>query len=257
MPSRDALQPRQPATVPLGLQPVQIRTASSAVYTILREHILNGRLAPGDRLDLPVLEQQLAVSRSPLKDALSRLTSEGLIEIRPRAGTFVAPMTERRLTENFAVRAYLEQGASAAIVAGGRDAEMASIQALYDEMAALFDGFKGQEQLLAYLGKDHEFHSRIVALADNGQLTELYDQVNTHIMIGRITAFYTYDDLRLTHQDHTAIMAALIARDAPRLARSLGDHVTRSTHVALEKLARQRAHLADDRRDDTSAGMAG
>jgi len=76
-------------------------------------------------------------------------------------------------------------------------------------------------------------------------------------MIGRITAFYTHDDRQLTHQDHTDIMVALTARDAPHLARSLVDHGTRSTRVALEKLARQRAQLADDGRDDTAAGMVG
>jgi DNA-binding GntR family transcriptional regulator len=105
-------------------------------------------------------------------------------------------------------------------------------------MTTLFHAPDSQEQLRAYLEQDHAFHRGIIALTGNGTLTELYEQVNTHLLIARITSFYTRAHLVVTHQEHEAIMAALVARDPMALADSLERHATHSGQAALENLAR-------------------
>ncbi|MBN8638206.1 MAG: GntR family transcriptional regulator, partial [Anaerolineae bacterium] len=76
-------------TTPDGLSPVAVPNLNDVVYHLLRERILTRGFVPGERLDLDDLATRLQISRTPLKDALNRLTVEGLIEIQPRRGTFV------------------------------------------------------------------------------------------------------------------------------------------------------------------------
>jgi len=74
----------------VDLQPVSLPKLNDVVYELLRERILRYDFAPGQRLDLPELEAMLQISRTPLKNALTRLEVEGLVEVQPRRGTFVA-----------------------------------------------------------------------------------------------------------------------------------------------------------------------
>jgi DNA-binding GntR family transcriptional regulator len=90
------------------LQPIQTVNLNDAVYDILRQQILNYNFEPGQRLDLAALEDKLQVSRTPLKNALTRLSVEGLVEIQPRRGTFVAPIDAESLEEAYKIRSSFE-----------------------------------------------------------------------------------------------------------------------------------------------------
>ena len=78
--------------------------ASDSVFDILRTNILARGFRPGDRLDVRALADQLGVSATPVKDAVTRLAAEGLIEIRPRSGTFVAELAPDAVAETFEIR---------------------------------------------------------------------------------------------------------------------------------------------------------
>ena len=78
------------------------------VYKLIRQRILDHNYPPGFRFDLSELETQLGISRTPLKEALQRLEIEGLVEIRPRRGTFVSQIDTQELMDNYGVRHALE-----------------------------------------------------------------------------------------------------------------------------------------------------
>ena len=84
------------------------RQISGDVYNALREKILSCDLAPGQRLAVDTIAQQLGVSRTPVKEALGRLSAEGLIEILARRGTFVSPVNPETIRDSFQVREALE-----------------------------------------------------------------------------------------------------------------------------------------------------
>jgi GntR family transcriptional regulator, rspAB operon transcriptional repressor len=82
-------------------QPVPRERTSNSVLQVLRDSILSGVFVPGQRLNTSELAQKLDVSVAPVRDALNRLQSEGLIEIRPRSGTFVSEISPREVRETF------------------------------------------------------------------------------------------------------------------------------------------------------------
>src|SRR5688572_17306652 len=82
--------------------------ASDSVFEVLRDSILTRVFRPGARLDVKAVATQLGVSPTPVKDAINRLAAEGLIDVRPRSGTFVAEISPQAVAETFEIRRALE-----------------------------------------------------------------------------------------------------------------------------------------------------
>lgn len=222
------------------IAPIQLSSATDAVYDILRQQILNGRLAPGQRLDMPQLEKQLGVSRSPLKDAINRLASDGVVEVQSRRGTFVTPLSDQRLRENFEVRAVLASGACPLIIERATEDEIRDVERMLSQMTAFVERPDWQSQLPAYLVIDREFHHRIIGMAHNERLTELYEQNTIYLVIARIRHFYTRAEVMESHQDHVNITRALAERDAEALRYHADTHIKRAYEAALKNLERER-----------------
>src|SRR3954462_13536219 len=92
----------------MELAKLQRERAVDAVYEALREAIGSSLMKPGERLNVDDLAGKLGVSLTPIRGAIQQLATEGLIEIRPRSGTFVAQLTERDVEETFKIRCALE-----------------------------------------------------------------------------------------------------------------------------------------------------
>src|SRR5579871_6447290 len=90
---------RDGQTGPQPIKAIAQTRLTQTIYTLLRARLANHDFAPGERLQLDVLAGQLGVSRTPVRDALNQLAAEGLIEIRPRRGTFVAQVDPATIME--------------------------------------------------------------------------------------------------------------------------------------------------------------
>src|SRR6185295_5329524 len=84
------------------------RRATDEVYDVLRASILDHRFRPGERLFVDQIAAHLGVSLTPVRHALQQLATEGLVEIRPRSGTYVASLTDADISETFEIRRALE-----------------------------------------------------------------------------------------------------------------------------------------------------
>lgn len=91
-----------------SLPRINIHTISEAAYEVLRERVISKEFAPGQRLNLEAIEKQLGISRTPLKEALTRLEMEGLVTIVPRTGTYVTDPVPEEIAESFDMRRVLE-----------------------------------------------------------------------------------------------------------------------------------------------------
>ena len=216
-----------------------LNTASlgQQAYQEIRRRILSLHYAPGARLQVDEIAQDLAVSPSPVKEALKLLEAEGLVEIRARRGTMVRQFTAQDVVDVYEMREFIEGGAAvkaiatSAVTPGVLDELRHAIAQL--EAVTVEEGFSDVEEGVR---ADWAFHTRIVALTGNRMLAECHDRLLGHTIIIRNFSMYTRR-AQATLVEHRAILAALEAGDAPRAlaATSYHLHSTRNALLATMK----------------------
>lgn len=199
----------------------------------LREWITEGRLAPGARLNERVLCEQLAVSRTPLREACKVLAAEHLIELHPNRGASVAMLSPDDVSHLFELMAALE-GLSGELAATRRtEPELREIRALHFEMLAAH----ARADLPAYYRLNRAIHTAINRCARNPMLVQAYDSLNLRIQNLRFRSNFRQEKWDAAVAEHQAMLEALTARDAPRLRALLEGHLLRKRQAVLETLA--------------------
>lgn len=214
---------------------------SDSVYDALRHAILSRKFASGQRLNVHQLAGELGVSLTPVKDALTRLEAEALIQIRPRSGTFVTAVSPDDVAETFEIRCALECLAAEKALARATSDDVAQLRALTGQIVAPAEGEEGR---LAHAARNIEFHKRIVTLSGSRRLVNLYESLDAHIQIARIHLGHANWKTRLESelQEHLAVVDALARHDGPALVAALRHHIMR----AAESLVRDLRNLDGD-----------
>ena len=222
-----------------SLRQVNHTRLSDQAYEVLRDSILRRELPPGRRLDLDQLQSQLGISRTPLKEAISRLATEGLVTIVPRRGSYVTELTAQDVAERFDVRQMLELGAVDGIVANLTDEHVIRLRKAHADLEALTTVEGLTSDYFGFLAKDREFHRAILGIAGNKLLLEVYDELNVHLQMAKV--FYLAQDKRigLVEYEHREIFKALEARDADALKAALRDHIQGAKQVVVSGIETQ------------------
>jgi DNA-binding GntR family transcriptional regulator len=208
---------------------LDLRPLNERVYEVILQRILSGQLRPGQRLDPDELCQELGVSRTPVKDAISRLAAEGMLEVSPRRGTCVVSMTEEDALHLFDVRRMIETYAAERAVINATPADIAKIDTMIEHLKSFMVG-DGYSDYLAFLVEDHEMHSYIVRLAGNPRINALYESTRIHIRIARIANGRDQrevTDAEATHQEHIAIARAFADRSVDGLKHAIAEHLNK------------------------------
>ena len=210
-------------------------TSSERAASTLRDLILHGEFASGARLGEAELAQRLGVSRTPVREALTRLAAEGLVEIMPNRGARVASWTVAELQGVFDLRSVLEPRITELAVPRATEADLDGLDALAQEMVAV--GSPGPAQDLDTLVPlNREFHDRLIALADQPALTTaLAGAVRPPIVLRN---FHAYDaaSLRRSLAHHVEIVTAMRAGD-PEWARSVMTAHIRNARAVMVRVA--------------------
>lgn len=219
---------------------------SDFVYREVLGWILENRFRPGERLSIPALAKGLGVSQMPIRQAIDRLSEEGLVDVRPRSGTFVAQADERDIAETFDIRRALDQLAAegaARNVCAEDLGELDDLVDRMDEFAAL-----GGRGLQSHDRLNWEFHLFLVRLADNERLYEMYQQLNAHLKIAsvHVSSRNWAERVPQAQREHRAMLGALRARDPGRLAEILTQHVERSKAALIADIRGARRELASE-----------
>jgi DNA-binding GntR family transcriptional regulator len=214
------------------------KTAESTVvdYTIdaLREAIRSGRLAPGQRLVVADITAMLSVSAGPVREAIRRLTGEGLIEIVPHRGASVRQITLRDLDEIFELRGAIE-GLAARLAA-----ERASEGGFLEELNALMEEmeqFAVSEDVAGYLRNNMAFHDLVYRMSGNDRLRVLAAQLIMPIYQVRLPQRMSRAAMELSYRDHKAIAAALITGNGDAAESAMRLHVAQAGDGLKETLA--------------------
>lgn len=199
----------------------------------LRALIVHGELAPGSRLNERVLCEQLAISRTPLREALKLLATEGLVELLPNRGAIVARLDAVRLSQTLAVLGALEALAGELACAHASDAAFAEVRALHFEMLATH----ARGDLAAYFRYNQLIHLKLVEASGNPVLAQAYRQLNASVRRARYMANLSRQRWDAAVREHEAILQALLARDATKLKLLLADHLAHKLASVMDALA--------------------
>ena len=196
-------------------------TLHEAVLNQLRDMIIEGRLLPGARINEGQIGASLGVSRTPLREAIKTLASEGLIEIVPAKGAIVRRFSENDIREVLEVLKVLEQSAARLACVRASDRDIAAIRKLHDEMMARY----ATRDRLSYFKLNQSIHSAIVRAADNAMLVEMHDMLQARIKRIRFVGNETPDRWAGAVAEHEEMILALAARNADALSEVLGRHL--------------------------------
>jgi DNA-binding GntR family transcriptional regulator len=211
---------------------LDLRPLNERVHEVILQRILSGQLRPGQRLDPDELCRDLGVSRTPVKDAISRLAAEGMLEVSPRRGTCVVSMTSEDALELLDVRKMIEAHAAERAVANATPADIVKIDKMVEHLKSFMVG-DGYADYFAFLIEDHEMHSYIVRLAGNSRISALYETTRIHIRLARIASGRDQrevTDAQATHQEHLAIARAFGNRSADELKTAIVQHLDNRGH---------------------------
>lgn len=208
-------------------------TLSDQIYDYLRSEILTGRMIPGERLDLGELVERLKVSKMPVKEAIGRLATEGLLDVQAQRGTFISRIDPRELAETFEVRRALEMLAGELACAHVKKADLEGLRQLIVEM-------EQSTEVAHHLELNFKFHSLIVELADNRKLAETYHRLRVPIQVAGIHYRSEVWVARIAQEqkEHRAIVRALEQKDAEAVARAISQHIKRGSTSLLEDVER-------------------
>jgi DNA-binding GntR family transcriptional regulator len=187
----------------------------------VRELILSGRLAPGDRVNEVELSEQFGISRTPMREAIKILAAERLLETLPNHGARVAHIGAGELEEMIEVVAALEAAGGDLACRHITEQEIATIEA---DHAAMVEAWRAGDEA-AYFGRNRAIHAAIMAASRNWTLINLYNTISGRILRARYSAHKTPDQWEKAVQEHEVILAQLRARDAAALTVTLRDHV--------------------------------
>lgn len=219
-------------TVPL---PVERRLLHVAGIDRLRDMIIQGELAPGMKLNERVLAERLGISRTPLREAIKFLASEGLVELQPNRGAFVALIDAPRVREVFLVLGALEALAGELVCAQATDTQVAEIRALHYQMVL----HQVRGDLAAYFRCNQDIHARLVEFTGNATLVQSWRALNAKVQRVRYMANLSGERWQQAVREHETMLEALGARDGARLGSILRDHLAHKLVMVLDALEAQ------------------
>lgn len=171
----------------------------------LRRDVIEGRWKPGERLLEPVLCEQFGVSRTPLRDALRILASEGLVVLIPHVGAVVTKPEEADISGTFQILAVLEATAAETVARRRTPKVMAALRKLVQQMRAAMRANDG----ITYYTLNDEFHRCIVLASENASLVDIHEHLMWHVYRIRHAINEHEPFSEKTGKDHDEIMDLL------------------------------------------------
>lgn len=216
----------------IDFEPVNQQSTAEMIADRLRTAILHGDLAPGDQLGEAGLAAQFGVSRGPMREAMQRLVSEGLLYSIRNRGIFVIELTTEDVIDVYRARTAIEGGAVDLILRGRRDIAYAALAASVAEMSACAQ--KGDATGVS--DADQEFHQALVESAGSPRLLRASRTllIETRMCLGALQT--TYPDLREQAREHVELRDAIGSGTPSRVRKLLTIHMD----DAVDRLTAQR-----------------
>jgi len=213
-------------------------TMQAHIYERIKAMVTTFALPPGERINEVELARQLGVSRTPVREALARVAAEGFLTATPLRGFSVRALDAQHILELYEYRSTVELGVVRLACQRASDADLALLLAFAE---ASRDRPETDEQAIALLWRDEEFHERLAQLAENAEFLRSVRSINERIRFAR------WLDLRArrldTRQDHPDIVRALQRRDLTQAATLMRRHIDHHYDHIIELTRRGYAEI--------------
>lgn len=214
----------------MQLEPAKPAALTDWAYGAIKQAILNLEFAPGAQLRVDELAERMGISRTPIREALLRLETEGLVRIVPRVGFFVAEITRRDLIELFEIRQLLESHATKRAAAQLTDEDLAFIDQLLEQARAAV----AQGDLARFQETEIAFHDFFVEHAQNRRLLALMASIRDLTYRQRVLSLASVENVRQSLVEHQRIAEALRQRDPELAGRRMAEHMAAARDRLLE-----------------------
>jgi DNA-binding GntR family transcriptional regulator len=197
------------------------------LFERMRNHIIEGRFAPGQRLVEADLTEQFKISRGPLREAVRRLAAEGLVDITHNRGARVKRLDHGEVISLYEVREVMEGLAARLAAERASASERKEIQASFDEMAQMLSG----NNVRGYIALNSSFHALILKAARNETLQAAITRLQTPVLRLQFESMMTDEVVRESFEEHRGIVAALVSKNPDEAERLMRHHILRSKEL--------------------------
>ena len=206
------------------------RALYEEVAELLRERIFSRELAPGSWIDELKLAEAYGISRTPLREALKVLATEGLVTMKVRRGAYVTEVSSSDLADVYHLLSLLESDAAGVVATKATDAELAELQKLHKALeVAAKPGKANTDQFFAL---NEQFHMRLLAIANNRWRDQMVADLRKVMKLNRHNSLLKTGRIAESLAEHQAIMDALLARDAQRTQERMREHFANGLEAA-------------------------
>lgn len=215
-------------------------TLAARAYEAIREAIVDGRLAAGERYSVARLAERFGVSRTPVREALLLLERQGVVRFERNRGVRVLETSAHDLEEVFTLRLLLEVPATYRACDLLTAADLEALQRELDAMQTL----AGSGDEAAFMAHDTRFHEIVLLAAGNRRLASIVGGLRDLVRFRGASTVGRSRGLRAIHAEHVAIIGALRERDAAAAARHMREHLLHTAQLLLAQEGGGEHHLA-------------
>lgn len=202
------------------------RALYEEVAELLRQRIFNHELAPGDWIDELKIAAELEISRTPLREAIKVLATEGLITMKMRRGAYVTEVNDKDLRDVFHLMAVLEADAAGIAAKNATDDQLNELNNLHQQLE------KSTKDRVQFFTINEAFHIKLLEVANNRWRDQMVADLRKVMKLNRAQSLLKAGRIEESLAEHSAIMAALKKRDAVAAQKTMRLHIENGQEAA-------------------------
>jgi len=207
------------------------RALYEEVAELLRQRIFNRELEPGSWIDELKIAHDYGISRTPMREALKVLATEGLVTMKVRRGAYVTEVSERDLADVYHLLSLLESDAAGVVAQRADDAQMSELKTLHQELEdAAQPGHLDRQR---FFDINERFHMRLLEIADNRWRNQMVADLRKVMKLNRHNSLLKSGRIQESLAEHRAIMAALATRDPRACTERMQAHFSNGLEAAI------------------------
>lgn len=227
------LEAKEAQRKPRGLgSAIDRKSLGQHVFEHLREAIIHGEMAPGDRLVESRLAGAMDISRTPVREAIHKLEREGLLKKLPKGGFTVVPFSREDIKETFGIRCVLEMYAASLAASNCREEDLLPLEDKIQEFQRCLD--RGLLEDLPRINT--QFHNFFYSLSRSPKLIKMINDLNDQIYRFRMILLKTGEWADASNRDHRKMVQAIRKRDTDKVQRVVKEHLERGQRILLRAL---------------------